>query len=698
VKIKFLFYGELRPRITGISYMNEVFLKNIENIYEDNILITIISKKSKNSLFSKFYNRLSELFKITYHFNNSNYFFLVFDFNLISIFNLYYFKILSLLFNRNILIHVQIHRVDFHNLNFKNLIFFIFKKINIIVLNQYQFDYLKKSNITSIIFPNTLSQEIEFEKQTDNKFIKFTYLSNYIRSKGILLLLNSFSRILNNNIILNTYGSYLDNEIKENDLKKFESDNIYIHEAANEDQKKIIFSNTDCIILPSLDTEAQSILVIEAMYYGIPIIVSNVGTISDMLGENYDLLVNDINEINLKAIINKFLNYNYNDLKKISTYLKSRYYLKYSQKIYIENLKKIFNIKKTVLLYSSFSNFTTGQSIISNNALNLLSMRNHVLIIDTTRYKSRFLNFLNSFFYSINFKLFYSYSFIYITASRSKYGFLKDYLNIFILKNKYIFIYNHIHGINFIKNNNSYISKYLLKNFFNITINILLHDSLKKEYREFQNFKYFIIENYFDPKFNILSKKEFNIKKTIFYPSNIMYSKGIFIYLEVAEFLLNYNHSLHFVISGDFYGDNFYNKFEIKTEFFRIFNKLKSKFPNNISYIGKINLDKKISIYNKSDIVLMPTFYEIEAFPLVALESFASKCIVITHDFNYLKDVFSKYILFYTNNTPQEYINCINNILQDPQKIIEIVDSNHNLVKKYNNIDSFNKKFNHYIV
>ena len=512
------------------------------------------------------------------------------------------------------------------------------------------------------------------------------------------MLLDVFSKISNKNIVLNTYGSYLNNDILEFDLKKFESESIKIHEAAVNEKKYEIFSNTDCLILPSLYTEAQSILVIEAMYFGIPIIVSNVGTIADMLGEDYELLVNDINESNLNSIISKFINFNINDVEKISSYLKSRYYLKYSQKIYIENLKIIFNINKTVIFYTSISNINTGQSIISNNALNLLLSNNNVLILDTNKFKNKYLNALYTFYCSFIFKLFYSYSFIYITTSRSKFGFIKDYLNLLILKNNCIPIYNHIHGVNFVKENTSVINKYLLKNFFNFTINILLHDSFKREYKDFHNLKYFVIENYYDPKFNILNTKEFNIKTTIFYPSNIIYSKGIFIYLEVAEFLLNYNLSLYFVIAGDFFGDIFYNKFEIKTKFFRIFNKLKSKFPNNISYIGNINLDKKISIYNKSDIVLMPTFYEIEAFPLVALESLASKCIVITHDFNYLKEVFSKYILFYTNNTPQEYINCINNILQDPQKLIEIVDSNHNVVKKYNNIDSFNITFKQFIV
>lgn len=692
MKTKLLFYGELIPRVTGISYMNEVFLKTLIELYQDKIEIKKIRIKHSQISIIQFFLRIKEILQQLYYLKNKNIYFSIYNFNKISLLNLYIIKVFSFLFNKNIDLYVQIHRVDFDTIKNTKFTYYILKKYNVIVLNEFQKKYLIDYGIESTIIRNTLFDETIFIKDVINDTINFTFLSNYLESKGIIILLNTFKKISNKSIHLNTYGNFLDQNIQKEYLKKYESKYVKINENINEDEKQHVFKNTSCFILPSLKTEAQSILVIEAMFQGIPIIVSNVGTISDMLGENYELLVNDISEENLLITINKFLSYDNIKKKEISEYLKNRYYLLFSKVKYIENIKRTFYPRNSLLLYSSFSNIKTGQSIISNQVLKILSNNYKVLVIDTYKHNNIFFNLLNTIYSTFKFVFFYTYDGIYITASRSKFGFYKDFFFLNILKKKDILIYNHIHGINFINKNDSFFRNYLLKIFFNKTHNVLLHKSFINEYSKFSNFKYSILENYIDPVFENFNKTFNSTALTIYYPSNIIYSKGIFIFLEVAERLLKINNTFKFIIAGDFFGDMYCNKYNIRKEFFKKINSLNKQFPGNVNYVGLIHSTDKINFYEESSIVLFPTFYNIEAFPLVGLESFGSKCILLTNNHNYLKEVYSKYKVVYTNNNPISYVNAILEISNNINHYKSMVDFNYNLVFSENDINTFNNK------
>ena len=692
MKTKLLFYGELSPRVTGISYMNEIFIKTLKELYYNKIEIRkVVIKHSNISIVQSFF-RIREILFQLYYLKNKNIYFCVYNFNLISLINLYLIKLFSSIYNRNIILYVQIHRVDFDKIKYKKLALFIFKKYHVIVLNDFQKEYLSKFEINSIIIRNTLISETVLINRAYSENINFTFLSNYIESKGILLLLQTFKKITNNSVYLTTYGNYFDSNITKLKLKKYESDRIKVCDNLDEMNKAKLFAETSCFILPSLKTEAQSIVVLESMFQGIPIIVSNVGTISDMVGESYDLLVNDISEENLLMAINKFLSYDNNKLHEISLYLKNRYHTYFSRKLYYDNISNLFSLTNNVIFYSSLSNITTGQSIISQSVFNILSTSYNLLSIDTSKYNSKFLNTLSVIYRSFKYSLFFNYNSIYITASRSKYGFLKDYFNLFILFKNSTIIINHIHGINFVKKNEPMIKSYFLKTFFNYTTNIILHNSFSKEYISFPKFNYQIIENFVDPKFQLHKYTKKNNDIVIFYPANIIYSKGINVFLDVAEKLLEYDKRYKFIIAGDFFGDEYYSKSNFRNMFTKRYNNLNKRFPNNIIFVGKINLDEKIEIYSKTTIVLFPTFYRIEAFPLIGLESFASKCIFLTNNHNYLKTVYSNYHVLYTNNDVIDYVNYITDISQNSDYYNSIVENNFNVVYRLNGFSTFKNK------
>jgi glycosyltransferase involved in cell wall biosynthesis len=640
----------------------------------------------------QFFSRLKEILLQLYFLKDKNVYFCVYNFNIISLINLILIKYFSFLYNRNIILYVQIHRVDFESIKLKKITHAILKNYNVIVLNSFQKEYLCKFGISSTIIRNSLINEIFLDYKVKNKYHNFTFVSNYIETKGIILLLQTFNKFKNKSVRLSTYGNYLDPNITKKELKKYESDHINIYDNLDESNKSNVFSQTSCLILPSLKTEAQSILVLEAMYHGIPIIVSNVGTIKDMVGDNYDLLVNDISENNLFNVINNFISYDIKKIEEISFYLKNRYQIYFSRKLYLNNISTLFSFKNNIVFISSSSIKTTGQSIISENVLNILSESNNIMFINTNKYNNKFINIFSSIYYTLKFYFFYSYNSIYITISRSEYGFLKDYFIIKILSNKVSIIINHIHGINFINNYQTIFKRFLLKSFFNKTKNIVLHRSFLNEYINYPNFKYSIIENFVDPNFKLLNFTNSRDEITIFYPSNILYSKGIDIFLDVAERLLNYDNSYKFIIAGDFFEDKYKNRSKIKEKFTIKYNLIKEQFPNNIIFVGKINFNQKLNLYSKSTFVLSPTFYEIEAFPLIGLESFASKCFFLTNNHNYLKSVFSKYNVFYTNNNPVEYFNLIIKISNNIDKYNSILDYNYNLVFRENNYLTFKNK------
>jgi glycosyltransferase involved in cell wall biosynthesis len=333
---KILFYSEFLPRMTGIAYVNEIICKHLKSDFQ---ITKFVISRHNNKIFN-FFLKIFDFIYLLKKINNYNYFYTVYNFNLKS--SIFIYILLHFIKKRNIKIFIHFHRVDFNNIYFQKLFFNNLKNINIVVLNSFQQNYLKKFNLKSFIIENTLLKEYDIDQNSLNRNFNFLYLGNYSKNKGYILLINTFERFFKDKFILHTYGIKLTNEYY-NNIFKSTYNNIFIYNIADEDKKKSLLQNSYCIIIPSLVTETQSIVLLEAMYNGIPIIISNVGTNKDTIGEDYPFLISNMNSENLRDAINNFHNLSINQKVEISIYLKKRYMQFFSNENFISKLLNLFS-------------------------------------------------------------------------------------------------------------------------------------------------------------------------------------------------------------------------------------------------------------------------------------------------------------------------------------------------------------------
>jgi len=229
---------------------------------------------------------------------------------------------------------------------------------------------------------------------------------------------------------------------------------------------------------------------------------------------------------------------------------------------------------------------------------------------------------------------------IYYTPSMGPIAFLRDYYVTKYLrqyaKDNNIEIYYHYHtrGLNRLKKLFiwSMLAKFLNK--FNV---ILLSPRLKKEFESLpiKSF-YFLpngIENPFEneKKFNEYINKKFNKKnkRKILFLSNMIKSKGYFDVLKLAKKYKNYE----FSFAGNWMNDS------DKEEFFKY---IKDNNLSNVKFYGFVKEKEKRKLFEENFLLIFPTKYINEAFPLILLEAFSYGLPVISTTVGSIPDIVDK--------------------------------------------------------
>ena len=345
-----LIFGDMYPHIVhGISISNKLnfnLLKVDFDVFcvEESIVLDNHNKLST----SKFTNNIYNCFKIykTNKKKSFDFYYSTFHLSLLgsikTLIALYVFK----LSGEGIRV-LHIHRGDFdlfYNKSFINQFIckLIFSNINkLIVLSHSQLIYFNKFINSNYIYilENSLLSEYPLQIKSCEG-IRFLYLSNYTKEKGILDLLEVFDRITAtpNEIILECYGGFIDGSIREIILQ-YSSDRISINGTVFDADKFEVISKSDCLVFPSWN-EGQPIVILEAMSQGLIIITTKVGLISEMLGDDYPFYFEPNNPGSLESCVKKYLLYKFKN--ELSLTLKERYEGKYSQSKHNKQLLKVF--------------------------------------------------------------------------------------------------------------------------------------------------------------------------------------------------------------------------------------------------------------------------------------------------------------------------------------------------------------------
>lgn len=261
------------------------------------------------------------------------------------------------LFNKKIIFHIHGKGVNTYYQSLPRLFKFyyrlIFNNVSIILLS----DILKKDldfkkNINDIYFVNNgiKSQYLNKSKikNKNNYPLKILFFSNIQESKGIFDLLNAIPSLKKKYGKSVNYILAGDSE-SDNLIKKIEE---LIHDNSIEDVVKLVgpkykkdkeklFASADIFIHPTLN-DCFPLVLLEALKFGLPIVTTNEGAISDIVTDRINGLIvkkncpSDISE-NLSELIE-----NENLRSEMSEKNKKKFIKNFTSKTMEENLVEVF--------------------------------------------------------------------------------------------------------------------------------------------------------------------------------------------------------------------------------------------------------------------------------------------------------------------------------------------------------------------
>lgn len=165
--------------------------------------------------------------------------------------------------------------------------------------------YLEKINGEIIsITHGDIKDNRKIRIYNDKDKLKLTYLGPDRKHKGFDLLMNAIKELnkeYKSKIELNLYGDIQNREV---------DDNIKIHGKYSYDQLNGIFDNTDLLIAPSIWNETFGFIVLEAISYGVPVMVTDmVGSKDIIIGNKFPKgIVTKVNKEELKYKIIEVIN------------------------------------------------------------------------------------------------------------------------------------------------------------------------------------------------------------------------------------------------------------------------------------------------------------------------------------------------------------------------------------------------------
>ncbi|MEI6864950.1 glycosyltransferase family 4 protein [Flavicella sp.] len=340
-----------------------------------------------------------------------------------------------------------------------------------------------------------------------------------------------------------------------------------------------------------------------------------------------------------------------------------------------------------ILFFGPFPEPYTGQSISFKQVFE--NFDSDKILFNTTKYKNnKLLNSLNCLLVLPFVFLFYRFDTIYFTCTRSKLGFFKDFELLLLAKIFNKKVINHLHGADLqgFYRNSGVLKSFIKWSYDAIDTNIVLLPSMKDQFKDFNCSKIEVVSNCYSSDFE---KQEIDFslkKKQLVFLSNLIYSKGIFVFLEAVLELLAKEEDLIVKIAGLPIGDEYMSSKQVEIKFKVIADKLKYDYPERFYYLGLVNGKAKEELLKESSIFVLPTFYITEAFPLTIIEAMYFGNAVITTNHNYLKDVVSsKNGFLVKTKISEEIISCVRLLLSDENRLKEIQKYNHHeVVSKYN--------------
>ena len=202
--------------------------------------------------------------------------------------------------------------------------------------------------INSDLLEETNSLEVKGVEK-ENKIKNILFIGRLVEKKGILELLENFSSFYqinkSYNLIIAGYGA-LENEIKDYIIKNKFEDFIKFLGKVNDEQKKYLFDHSEILVVPSIktkdDTEGMPVVIVEGLYYGIILLVSQYTNPYSVITHKENGFIFDIDKenelLNYLIHISKLDNIEKSKVKKQAKISSSQYSSQESSKLYFDFL------------------------------------------------------------------------------------------------------------------------------------------------------------------------------------------------------------------------------------------------------------------------------------------------------------------------------------------------------------------------
>lgn len=260
---------------------------------------------------------------------------------------------------------------------------------------------------------------------------------------------------------------------------------------------------------------------------------------------------------------------------------------------------------------------------------------------------------------------------IYLTPSRSFFGSFRDFLVILLFRSLVERIVFHIHGNDLY----SFLEKNAIARFFYSYVDrFILLDKEAPIHPSISAKDFFYIDNFVDKQLISCDvyKETYSEQLVISYYSNLMIEKGICIFLDAAYQLLISNANIRFYVAGAIIGTK-----KEKDKINRKLEKLASF--KNFRFFGSLHsTHEKVQFLASSDVVILPTFYPIEAQPISLIEALSFGSYIVSTNQGYIESLLDN---FYHSILSEV---SVDSLILEINSILELSKSDLRFFSKYN--------------
>lgn len=164
-------------------------------------------------------------------------------------------------------------------------------------ISKYVYEKIFSNLPKGIVYPishSGIKDNRKIKKFSDNE-LKIRFLGQPSGAKGFFILKSALDRLYKeSNINFKLFLHYVPSQLEEY---------MVIEESFSSNELGVIFDNTDILVAPSIWYETFGFTVLEALSYGVPVIVSDSVGAKDIIAEGCGIVINKINAEKLKNIL-----------------------------------------------------------------------------------------------------------------------------------------------------------------------------------------------------------------------------------------------------------------------------------------------------------------------------------------------------------------------------------------------------------